>query len=107
MGWSQGGKRAGAVIDPAVLLEPGNVGWLQALLALGALVSFGLSRDGGSMSATVTYDGEWDREWFRDPVELGGWLSDAAGRIEEFQRRNPPATDDRRRSANGAPRRGR
>lgn len=107
MGWSQGGKRAGSVVDPAVLLEPGVVTWLHALLSLGALVSFGLSRDAGSMSATVTYDGEWDREWFRDPVELGSWLSDAASRIDVFQREHPPATGDPRRSSNGAPRRGR
>lgn len=103
MGWSGGGKRAGAVVDPATVLEPGVVGRLHELLALGALVSFGLSRDGGSMSATVTYNGEWDREWFRDPVELGAWFRDTARLIEAFRAANPPATGGQRRSANGAP----
>lgn len=107
MGWSEGGKRKGQTVDPAALLDTGAIGVLCDLLRDGALVSFGLSRDGGSMSCTVTFDGEWDREWFRDTAELGGWLMDAQERISQFIAGRPPATGGNQRSPNGAPRRSR
>lgn len=100
MAWSDRVKAAsGDPVSPALVLEPGVVGMLVAVLELGALVSFGVSRDGGSMSCTVTFNGAWDREWFREPQPLFDWLTAAAAAIEE----EPAAPAGS--STNGAPRR--
>lgn len=102
MAWSDRvTARSGEGVDPAVLFEPGTVGVFCDVLRQGALVSFGMSRDGGSMSCTVTFDGAWDREWFREPQPLHDWLAAAHAAIED----EPPKTGQR--SSNGAPRRGR
>lgn len=102
MPWTDRSKSSsGDRINPAVMLEPGCVGVLCSLLDTGALVSFGMSRDGGSMSCTVTFNGAWDREWFRDPQPLHDWLAAAFVAIQD----EPPAAGTA--SANGTPRRGR
>jgi len=105
--WTEGRGQKRGSLDPVQLLDTGVVGQLTELLALGALVSFGMSRDGGSLSCTVTYEGEWDREWFRDCSELGAWLTEAVRAIDAQASARPPATGGSQRSANGAPRRSR
>ena len=106
-GWSER-KRGGAVLDVAVALEPGVLDSIQEVVRTGALVSFGLSRDGGSLGVTVTFDSEWDRQWFRDPVELSAWLGACAADILEETGgelpSSPPATAqrDRKRPRGGS-----
>lgn len=56
---------------------------LVRVVAAGALVSMGLSRDGGSLGVTVTLDGRWKREWFRQGDELADWLVHAEAAVLE------------------------
>lgn len=48
------------------------------VVAAGALVSCGLSSDGGALGVTVTSDGRWRRDWFREADALAKWLLGAA-----------------------------
>jgi len=54
------------------------------IISKGALVSMGLSRDGGALACTVTLNGEWDREWFRTEEELVEWMAEAADLVSEM-----------------------
>jgi len=64
------------------------------LCELGALVSFGGSRDGGALAITVTCSGEWDREWFRSEEEALTWMQDAVRVVGELT--PSPSTGSRR-----------
>jgi hypothetical protein len=75
--WFSDGSSANAV-DVAQLLTAEVVDSITAVLATGALVSLGTSGDGGSLGCTVTSDGQWRREWFRDADEMGRFLLGAA-----------------------------
>lgn len=75
--WFADGASTNAV-DVAQLLTTEVVDSLTAVLAAGALVSLGASGDGGSLGCTVTSDGRWRREWFRESDELGRFLLGAA-----------------------------
>jgi len=57
---------------------------VTALVDLGALVSIGGSKDGGAVAVTVTCDGEWDREWFRQEEEVMEWLTEAVVVVGEM-----------------------
>lgn len=71
---------------------------LTRVVGTGALVSLGLSRDGGALAATVTLDGDWLREWHRDCDELTAWLLAVVDAIEAHSSVPPSASQDR---ANG------
>lgn len=64
---------------------------IYELVDLGALVSLSRSRDGGSVALTVTWDGEWERKWFRDGADAQLALDEWAGLIEDLARRERPA----------------
>lgn len=59
----------GPAVDVGAVLEPGAVEYLVSIIESGALVSLGRTRDGGAMSLTVTVDGNYEREWVRNPEE--------------------------------------
>ena len=54
---------------------------LHEIAGCGALVSMGTTSDGGALSVTVTVDGRWRREYFRDGDALGDWLASGAEAI--------------------------
>ena len=74
--FEQGGGGAGALDVPALLDSAGGQA-IGDLVATGALVSLGLTRDGGALGITVTVDGRWRREYFRDADELQLWMAEA------------------------------
>lgn len=75
--WFDGAGANGSRVDVPKLLDgPGGDG-IWELAGSGALVSLGLTRDGGALGITVTVDGRWRREYFRDPEELQVWVSEA------------------------------
>lgn len=74
--WFDGGGD-GSTVDVAALLDSTALDALATVVALGALVSLGTTRDGGALGVTITVDGRWRREYFRHDEELVMWLSEA------------------------------
>jgi len=73
-GWN--GQSSSGHVDLASLLDATTSELLQELVALGALVSFGTSKDGGALSVHVRCGDVKNREWFRVDEELHTWLRD-------------------------------
>lgn len=98
-GDSNGGS--GAAVSSSAVVGGSCAARLWELVDLGALVSVSRSRDGGSVAVTVTWDGEWERRWFRDAADCQIALDEWAGLIEDLARagKQPPAAyhDGRRR----------
>lgn len=79
----------GEPVDVSALFDSraGDLVWRIA--AAGALVSVGTTSDGGAVGVTVTLDGRWRREYFRDTEDLVVWLEGALVAVE----RVTPITD--------------
>lgn len=75
--WFDEGRRGGAKVDVQALLDSEGGAGLLECVGLGALVSMGLTGDGGALGVTITVDGRWRREYFRSPDELAEWVSEA------------------------------
>lgn len=75
--WLDAGGSGGARVDVPALLDGPCGDGVATLVATGALVSLGITRDGGALGVTVTVDGRWRRDYFRDSEELLMWLSEA------------------------------
>lgn len=69
------GGANGARVDVAALLDSRASDLLGVAVQGGALVSLGLTRDGGALGVTVTVDGRWNREYHRDADSLVDWLT--------------------------------
>lgn len=67
----------GAPVDVGALFDSKVPVLLGELVQLGALVSVGTTSDGGACGITVTLDGRWRREYFREADEAGDWLAGA------------------------------
>lgn len=65
---------ATAVVDVPGFLDSGITDLLAELVAMGVLVSIGTTRDRGAVSITVTSDGRWRRDYFRDSADASDWL---------------------------------
>lgn len=59
------------------------------LMEMGVLVSLGTTRDRGAMSITVTQDGDWAREYFRNSMDAYEWLERAIQILSERERSRP------------------
>jgi hypothetical protein len=95
-----GGKQGrGAPVDLERLLDVSFIEHLRVLVSQGALVSVGTTRDGGCLSATVTVDGEWNRQYFRDSEDLLSWMVEAQQAIADLPppKPAPPERGSRRR----------
>ncbi len=75
--WFDSGSGSGRRCDVVALLDSEAGAALHELVALGALISLGSTSDGGALGVTVTVDGRWRREYFRDGDELVSWLAEA------------------------------
>lgn len=83
--------RRGPAVDVGALLDVSSVEYLSGLVELGVLVSLSRSRDGGAFAVTITYDGDYVREWFREAEELHDWLKEA---LEELTHEIGAASTD-------------
>jgi len=79
--WFDEGGSAGRV-DVAAILDSKASELLLDCVAFGALLSLGTTSDGGALGVTLTVDGRWRREYFRDSETLLVWLSEAHPAIE-------------------------
>lgn len=89
---------AGSQVDVAALMDSGATDPLWAIVQAGALVSVGRTSDGGALGVTVTMDGRWRREYFREGDELLDWLGRAAAAVEEEAERLAASSAPRSRT---------
>jgi hypothetical protein len=72
------GAGNGAQCDVVGMLDGSQAGkGIAELVAAGALVSMGTTSDGGALGVTVTVDGRWRREYFREVDDLLVWIAAA------------------------------
>jgi len=71
----------GSPVDVVALFDSEAAGKLLGIVQAGALVSMGCTSDGGALGVTVTLDGRWRREYFRDSELLTDWLAGAADAV--------------------------
>lgn len=89
--WFEGAGGGGLVDVAAVLDSDGWAGLLECV-ALGALVALGTTRDGGALGVTVTVDGRWRREYFRDGADLTAWVAEAVPAVRQAVGSSPPVS---------------
>jgi len=97
--WFESGGSGHAADVGALLDGQGVLDALVEIVELGALVSVGVTSDGGAMGVTVTFDERRKREYFRDVEDLQTWLSEArpAVRLAAERRAASPAPRSRQR----------
>lgn len=88
----------GSAVDVDKLMDSGVPSLIWRIVSAGALVSIGRTSDGGALGITVTLDGRWRREYFRDSDEATDWLSRAAEAVEAESERPAAPAGSRRRS---------
>lgn len=76
------GNGSGGAVDVPTLMDDLVMAGMQELVKRGALVSLGLTSDGGAVGFTVTVDGRWRREYFRQAEELAAWIAEAIPAVE-------------------------
>lgn len=87
----------GSPVDVDALLDGQHVvAGLAAVVRAGALVSLGTTADGGALGVTVTLDGRWRREYFREVDPLIEWLT-AAYKAVESEGPRPAGSSGRRK----------
>jgi hypothetical protein len=74
------------------MLDSKATNLLGEICGHGALVGLGTTRDGGALGVTVTVDGSYRREYFRDAEELVAWLEVADAVVREIWELNPPVS---------------
>jgi hypothetical protein len=82
MSWFSGSGN-GAAVDVAEMLDGLGMQGIRELIEAGALVSVGTTRDGGALGVTVTVDGEWRRDYFRQQDEMLLWIAEALPAVHE------------------------
>jgi hypothetical protein len=87
----------GSQVDAGAMLDSEAMKRLAGMVNAGALVSLSLTSDGGALGVTVTVDGRYRREYFRDPDELDRWTEEAMAPVIQ-------ACEDRSASRAQAPR---
>lgn len=97
MGWfDEAGN--GDPVDVVALLDSGVPVLVGRIVSAGALVSIGTTSDGGALGITVTLDGRWRREYFRDSEAASEWLMLALAAVEDEAGRQPASSGRRKRS---------
>lgn len=94
--WLDGGGN-GSTVDVSALLDSNAADNAWRVVQAGALLSFGRTSDGGALGVTVTIDGRWRRDYFRDAEELTEWLSGAADYAEAEQQAEAASPARRKR----------
>lgn len=97
------GAGNGAAVDVSAVLDDLGIAGVQQLVQLGALVSLGTTSDGGALGLTVTVDGRWRREYFRDAESLVAWIAEAVPAVADARGadRPPAASASRQRRRAG------
>ena len=92
------GNGGGSQVDVAALMEGLTLQGVIELVDAGALVSMGKTSDGGALGFTVTVDGRWRREYFRDHDQMVLWIGEALPAVQEARGTSRPTSAPRQRS---------
>lgn len=92
------GNGAGNAVDVRAVVEGLAMQGVLELVEAGALVSLGTTSDGGALGVTVTVDGRWRREYFRQADELQAWVAEALPAVHEARGHESPSAGQRQRS---------
>ena len=84
--WFDQQRTNGESIDPAMVIEAGNVGAILDVIREGAMVSLSTTRDGGAVRIAITNDGKTRAEYFRDFGECATWLAHAHAAVSGQRR---------------------
>jgi hypothetical protein len=95
--WLEEGS-SGKAVDVAAVMDSDAAPLAWRVVQAGALLSFGRTSDGGALGVTVTIDGRWRREYFRDAEELSEWLTGAAAFAEQEAEASAASPSRRKRS---------
>jgi len=95
--WFDGGG-AGSPVDVRAVLDADVSGVLFDCVAMGALVSFGTTSDGGALGVTVTVDGRWRRAYVRTTEDLEAFVSEAYPAVKSLTSAEPASSAPRRRT---------
>lgn len=95
--WFEGNGSGGAV-DVHEVAGDVAVKALLDVVQAGALLSMGTTSDGGALGVTITVDGRWRREYFRDADSLAAWLAEALPAVETARGAASPSAASRPRS---------
>jgi hypothetical protein len=85
MDWFDGNGQ-GSIVDVQAMLDGKSWDALMVIVQSGALLSISTTRDGGALGITLTVDGRYRREYFRDPEQLELWASEAVEPVVEAAR---------------------
>lgn len=97
MGWFEEGGSS-TPLDVAELVDGKWTAMLWELVGHGALVSVGLTSDGGALGVTITVDGRWRREYFRDAEAAHLWFEEAMAPVIEACDARRASSEPRTRS---------
>lgn len=89
---------AGSPVDVPKMLDGLAAQGIAEMVAAGALVSLGTTSDGGALGMTVTVDGRWRREYFRDEDSLLAWMAEAVAAVHAAKGTSAPPSAPRSRS---------
>lgn len=93
------GAGAGQQVDAVAILTSHPGEGIAEMVSAGALVSLSLTSDGGALGVTVTVDGRYRREYFRDEESLTAWLAEAIPAVRTARGQTvPPAGNGQRRA---------
>lgn len=97
------GAGSGQRVDAVAILTSHPGEGIAALVDAGALVSLSMTSDGGALGVTVTVDGRFRREYFRNEDDLNTWLAEAIPAVQAARGSTvPPARNGQRRTRSRA-----
>jgi hypothetical protein len=95
--WFDGGG-SGRSVDVAALFDGPALEAFQEVVQVGALLGLGTTSDGGALGVTITVDGRWRREYFRDSEELVMWLAEALPAVRSAVEASAASSVQRKRT---------
>lgn len=96
------GAGNGSEVDVGEFFDGMCVQGMRELVDAGALVSMGKTSEGGALGFTVTVDGRWRREYFRNADELTLWIGEALPAVQHARNGRGPSSGSRSRSRKAA-----
>ena len=92
------GAGSGEPLDVVKLLDSECGNGIHHLVSAGALVSMGLTSDGGALGVTVTVDGRYRREYFRNEDALLAWIAEAIPAVQAARGSDVPPAGNKQRT---------